>query len=93
MGSALDLESFYSSQRQGEARYRGEYILTGIQLPEYDVSISDFKHGTLKTTIAQDLGIGYLLKAEEAGAQRVVEPMSGYIRQFGLRALAPKFNW
>ena len=93
MASAPNPESFKSRKREAEARDRGECVdihdVTGIQPSEYDVLVSDIQHETLETTIAQDLGISYLSKAEEADANYVVESITGYIRRSGHRALVP----
>ena len=92
MASARDPESFYSRQRQEEARDKGQFVdvhdITEIQPSEFDVLISDITHETLESTISQDMGINYLAKAEP-DADCVVESATGYIRRSGHRALVP----
>ena len=93
MASAPDPESFYSRQRQEEARDKGHFVdihdVTGLQPSEFNVLISDITHKTLESTISQDIGMDYLSKAEEPDANRVLESVTGYIRRLGHRALVP----
>jgi hypothetical protein len=47
------------------------------------------RHETLETTIAEDFGIPYLLKATEADAKVVTEAFNGYIYGWKRRANFP----
>jgi hypothetical protein len=47
------------------------------------------KHETLETTIAENFGIPYLLKAIEADAKAMTEAYTGYIYRWKRRAIFP----
>ena len=76
-------------QRAREGEHAGTRDIGGPDLRDYDVLISDIKHETLETTIAQELGIPYLSRAREAEAKAVVKVCNGYIRGLNARAIVP----
>lgn len=73
----MDPQAFFSRKRQQEANDHGEFIdihdVGSVDLADYSVLITDIKHNTLETMIAEELGIPYLLKATEAGAKEAVQ--------------------
>ncbi|KAH0609461.1 uncharacterized protein H6S33_012947 [Morchella sextelata] len=74
--SNVDPQAYFTRKRQQEAKERGEFIDIhdiGRDPSDYDVLITDIKHETLETTIAEELGIPYLSKATDAQAEEVVE--------------------
>ncbi|KAH0609470.1 uncharacterized protein H6S33_012956 [Morchella sextelata] len=90
--SQVDPQVFFTRKRQQEAQERGEFIDIhdiGIDPNDYDVLITDVKHETLETTVAEELGIPYLSKATEADAKEVVQVGNGYIYGRKFSAIIP----
>jgi hypothetical protein len=90
--SNVDPQAYFTRKRQQEAKERGEFIDIhdiGRDPSDYDVLITDIKHETLETTIAEELGIPYLSKATEAQAEEVVEVGNGYIHGSKFRVIVP----
>jgi hypothetical protein len=88
----VDPLAYFTPKRQQAAKERGEFIDihdTGSDPNEYEGLIIDMKHETLETTIAEDFGIPYLLKATEADAKAVTEAYTGYIYGWKRRAIFP----
>ena len=56
---------------------------------EYDLWITDIKHKTLKTIIAEEIGIPYLSEATEDEANEKVKVGIGYIYGLKKRTLVP----
>ena len=83
---------YFNRKHQQEAKDRGDYIdIHDISRnsADYDVLITDITHETLDTTIANEIGVTYLSKAEEADAKEVIEAASGYIFGMKRRPIVP----
>ena len=63
--------------------------IIGIVPKDYDVLISDVKHETLKTKIAEELGISYLSKATVSQAGEVAQVSNGIIYGTKYRPIVP----
>jgi len=90
--SQVDPQAYFTRKRQEEAKQRGEFIDIhdiGRDPNDYDVLITDVKHETLETTIAEELGIPYLSRATESQAKKVVQVGNGYIYGSKFRGIIP----
>ncbi|RPB15818.1 hypothetical protein P167DRAFT_602907 [Morchella conica CCBAS932] len=90
--SNVDPQAYFTRKRQQEAKDRGEFVDIhdiGRDPSDYDVLITDVKHETLETTIAEELGIPYLSKATDADAKKAVQVGHGYIYGSKFRAIIP----
>ena len=80
--SQPDPQAYFNRKRAQEATpYSLSYDRQGN--PKYpkdkNLSIGDIEHGTLETTIAEEIGIPYLSKATEADGNDIVLVGTGYI--------------
>ncbi|RPB15020.1 hypothetical protein P167DRAFT_571885 [Morchella conica CCBAS932] len=88
----VDPQGYLTRKRQQEAKNRGEFVDIhdiGRDPNDYDFLITDIKHETLETTIAEELGIPYLPKATESQAKEVFQVGDGYIHGSKFRAIVP----
>ena len=80
--SDVDPQLYFNRKHEQEAKERGEFIDVhdiGTDPDDFDVLISDVKHKTLATSIAEQVGVPYLSKPTEADAKEVVKVANGYI--------------
>ena len=92
LSSQTDPQRYFASKRQQEAINRGAFVDihdVGRDPKDYDVLISDVKHETLETKVAEELGIPYLSKAAESQARVVVQVGTGYIYGPQYRPIVP----
>lgn len=88
----VDPQAYFTRKRQQAGMERDISIDIGDigrDPSGYDVLIKDVKHETLETTVAEELGIGYQSKAQEADAKALVRECTGYIHGPSRRPIVP----
>ncbi|KAI9767813.1 MAG: hypothetical protein M1840_005494 [Geoglossum simile] len=85
--------SFFARKSQQQARDRGEFVdihdIGGPDPHGYDVLITDVDEKTLRSEIAEIVGVPYLGKSTESDANAVVRVGHGYLFGRNIRTIFP----
>ena len=91
--SPLKLSALVSRQKATDS---SEYVdihdlrsISGLELYNYDVLITDVNENALRTDVSKFFGIDYLAKATEDDVKRKVDVINGFLYGEGRRAMVP----
>jgi hypothetical protein len=84
---------YFTDKRAKEARERNKFIdihdIGGVDPKDYDVLLTDINDNTLRSDVAEIVGIPYLDKATEGDANKVPEIGHGILYGQRLRTIFP----